>query len=66
MELRHIKFLIFILLFSNFTANAQMQAYFNQKTQLRNMTESWELVTTAVSGTFLETPGKPISVLSVH
>lgn len=66
MELRHIKFLIFILLFSNFTANAQMQAFFNQKTQLRNMTERLELDTTSVSGTFLETSDKPMDVLSVH
>ena len=66
MELRHIKFLIFILLFSNFTGNAQMQAFFNKKTQLRNITERWELGTAAVSGTFLETPDKPMYVLPLQ
>ncbi|CAM4099057.1 phospholipase A [Flavobacterium weaverense] len=61
------KFLISILLFlcSFFTANAQLQALFNNKTQLRNMTERWELDTTSVRGTFLLTPYKPVYVIPV-
>lgn len=51
-----------MLFFSSF-ANAQIQALFNSKTQLRNMTERWELDTTAVRGTFLITPYKPIYIL---
>ena len=57
-----IKFTCFLLFFSTI-ANAQIQALFNSKTQLRNMTERWELDTTAVRGTFLITPYKPIYVL---
>lgn len=56
MKLLQIKFSVFLLLFSFFTANAQIQALFNNKTQLRNMTERWELDTTAVRGTLLVTP----------
>jgi len=57
-----VKFTFSILFFSSF-ANAQIQALFNDQTQLRNMTERWELDTTAVRGTFLITPYKPIYVL---
>jgi phospholipase A1 len=46
-----IKFSIFLLVFSFFSVNAQIQALFNSKTQLRNMTERWELDTTS-RGTF--------------
>jgi phospholipase A1 len=41
----------FLLLFL-FYVNAQVQALFN-KTQLRNMTERWELDTTSVRGTLI-------------
>jgi len=58
-----LKFTLFLLLFSSFTTTAQIQALFNSKTQLRNMTERWELDTTAVRGTFLLTPYKPVYVL---
>jgi phospholipase A1/A2 len=57
-----LKFTFFLLFFSSL-ANAQIQALFNSKTQLRNMTERWELDTTAVRGTFLITPYKPIYIL---
>lgn len=57
-----VKFTFYLLLFSSF-ANAQIQALFNNKTQLRNMTERWELDTTAVRGTFLITPYKPIYIV---
>ena len=57
-----IKITFFLLFFSSF-AHAQIQALFNSKTQLRNMTERWELDTTAVRGTFLITPYKPIYIL---
>lgn len=63
MKLLRIKFTLFLLLFSSFVINAQIQALFNNKTQLRNMTERWELDTTAVRGTFLVTPYKPIYIL---
>ena len=58
-----IKFTPFLLFFTSFTINAQVQALFNNRTQLRNMTERWELDTTAVRGTFLITPYKPVYVL---
>jgi len=57
------KLSIFLLLFSCFAVNAQVQALFNSKTQLRNLTERWELDTTSVRGTFLITPYKPMFVL---
>ena len=56
----------FLLLFCSFALNAQVQALFNSKTQLRNMTERWELDTTAIRGTFLLTPYKPIYVLAAR
>jgi phospholipase A1 len=57
-----LKFTFLLLFFTSF-ANAQIQALYNSKTQLRNMTERWELDTTAQRGTFLITPYKPIYVL---
>jgi phospholipase A1 len=57
-----IKLAFYLLLFFCFSANAQIQAL-NSKTQLRTMTERWELDTTAVRGTFLLTPYKPIYIL---
>ncbi|SEA40564.1 phospholipase A1 [Flavobacterium gillisiae] len=62
MKYFQIKLSVFLLLFS-FTVSAQVQALFNSKTQLRNMTERWELDTTSVRGTFLVTPYKPMFVL---
>jgi len=56
----------FLLFFCSFESYAQVQALFNNKTQLRNMTERWELDTTAVRGTFLLTPYKPIYVLAAR
>jgi phospholipase A1 len=61
-----IKFSISLLVFSFFPVNAQVQALFNSKTQLRDMTERWELDTTSVRGTFLVTPYKPMYVLPVR
>lgn len=58
-----IKFTFFLLFFSSLGSSAQVQALFNNKTQLRNMTVRWELDTTAVRGTFLITPYKPIYIL---
>ncbi len=57
-----VKFTFLVLFFSSF-ANAQIQALFDSKTQLRNITERWELDTNAVRGKFLITPYKPIYVL---
>lgn len=51
-----------LLLLSTFQVNAQIQAL-NSKTQLRTMTERWELDSTATRGTFLLTPYKPIYIL---
>lgn len=56
----------FLVFFSSFITNAQIQALFNNKTELRNMTERWELDTTTVRGTFLITPYKSIYVLPVQ
>ena len=57
------KVLFFLFLFFGLRSNAQIQALFNNKTQARNMTERWELDSTAVRGTFLLTPYKPVYVL---
>lgn len=65
MKLFSIKLLFFIFFCSCFSVNAQIQALFNNKTQVRNMTERWELDTTSVRGTFLLTPYKPIYVIPV-
>ncbi|WP_157485906.1 phospholipase A [Flavobacterium soli] len=56
----------FLLLFFPMLANAQIQALINNKTELRTMTERWELDTTSVRGTFLVTPYKPIFVLPLR
>lgn len=61
-----IKGSILLLLFACVAVNAQVQALFNSKTQLRDMTERWELDTTSVRGTFLITPYKPMFVLPVR
>jgi phospholipase A1 len=61
-----IKGAVFLLLFSCLTINAQVQALFNSRTQLRNLTERWELDTTSVRGTFLVTPYKPMFVLPLR
>jgi phospholipase A1 len=66
MKLLQIKFSVVIFLYSCFTINAQIQALFNNKTQLRNLTERWELDTTSVRGTFLVTPYKSKYVIPVH
>jgi phospholipase A1 len=58
-----IKFSIFLLVFL-FSVNAQIQALFNSKTQLR-MTERWELDTTSLRGTFFG-HSKPMYVLPVR
>jgi phospholipase A1 len=63
MRFLRLKISLFLVLSSSFIANAQIQALFNNKTQLRNMTERWELDTTAVRGTFLVNPYKPMYVL---
>lgn len=52
----------FLLLFS-LMANAQIQALNDIKVKPKNMTQRWELDTTAVRSTFLLTPYKPIYFL---
>lgn len=66
MKAFQIKFSIVIIFFFSCSANAQLQALFNSKTQLRDLTERWELDTTSVRGTFLLTPYKPMYVLPVR
>lgn len=66
MKLLQIKLSFLLVLFSCFIANAQVQALFNSKTQLRDLTERWELDTTSIRGTFLVTPYKPMYVLPVR
>ena len=48
------------------TSQAQINKFFDNKTRMRNMTERWELDTTASRGTFLVTPYKPIYLLPVR
>ena len=57
---------IFLILLLPLVSHAQVQALFNSRTQLRNMTERWELDTTTTRGTFLITPYKPVYVLPVR
>ncbi|NDP26834.1 MAG: phospholipase A [Flavobacterium sp.] len=56
-----LQFLVILLFFSSI-ADAQIQLY-NSQTQLRNMTEHWELDTTAQRGSFVITPYKPVYLL---
>lgn len=53
----------FLALSSFFSANAQVQALFNDKVELKTMSARWELDSTSSRGTFLVTPYKPIYVL---
>jgi phospholipase A1/A2 len=61
-----IKLTIIISFCSFISLSAQVQALFNNKTQLHNLTERWELDTNSVRGTFLVTPYKPMYVLPVR
>lgn len=66
MKIAPIKFLFLLLFFTILNSNAQVKSLFNNKTQLRNMTERWELDSTVSRGTFLVTPYKPVYVLPVR
>jgi len=55
--------LTFILVFFSIVANAQIQALDKNSLKPKNLTQRWELDTTAVRSTFLLTPYKPIYVL---
>lgn len=57
-----VSFLCGFLLFF-FSLNAQIQALNDNKTRPKNLTQRWELDTTAVRSTFLLTPYKPIYIL---
>lgn len=57
-----LRFLPLLFLFT-IVASAQTDAFFGNKTRMRNMTERWELDTTSIRGTFLITPYKPIYIL---
>jgi len=61
-----INIFVLFLLISSFSSNAQVQALFDNKTQARTLTERWELDSTALRGTFLVTPYKPIYILPVR
>lgn len=63
MKSTSINLFILFLLISSLKLNAQIQALFNNKTQARTLTERWELDSTALRGTFLLTPYKPIYIL---
>ncbi|MGQ7947402.1 phospholipase A [Flavobacterium sp. WC2509] len=55
--------LSFFLLLLSFTVNAQIQALNDNKTKPKNLSQRWELDSTAVRSTFLLTPYKPIYIL---
>lgn len=55
--------LLFVLIFSFFSSNAQVQALFNDKVELKTMVARWELDSTSARGTFLVTPYKSIYIL---
>ncbi|NRT11966.1 phospholipase A [Flavobacterium sp. 14A] len=63
MKLFLTQIVILLLIMMPFKGQAQIQAMFNNKSQLRNMTERWELDSTVTRGTFLVTPYKPIYIL---
>ena len=65
-KLLRVKIFFFSLLLYSTVSMAQVKALFNSRTQLRTMTERWELDTTAVRGTFLITPYKPIYILPIR
>ena len=50
-------------MFFSLAAQSQIDKFFGNKTKMRTMTERWELDTTAIRGTFLITPYKPIYML---
>ena len=54
--------LVFFCLFV-FSSNAQVQALFNDKVELKTMAARWELDSTSARGTFLVTPYKQIYIL---
>lgn len=56
-------FLFISLLFPLFSSNAQVQALLSDKVVIKSMVARWELDSTAVRGTFLVTPYKPIYVM---
>ena len=56
------KFILFFL-FPFLQVHAQVNTFFTNTTKMRTMTERWELDTTAIRGTFLITPYKPIYIL---
>jgi len=66
MKLHRMRFYYLLILLFPIISLAQVQALFNSKTQLRNMTERWELDSTAARGTFLITPYKQIYVLPIR
>ena len=51
----------FFLVF--FIGSAQVNTFLTNTTKMRTMTERWELDTTAIRGTFLLTPYRPIYIL---
>jgi len=55
--------LLLLFLFFVSSSNAQVQALFNDKVELKTMVARWELDSTAARGTFLVTPYKAIYVL---
>ena len=65
MRLSPIKNILLLLLFPFVSVNAQIEALFNNNIQLSSMTERWELDTTAVRGTFLLTPYKPVYTMPI-
>ena len=57
------KLLLFLMIFAVFPLYSQVQALYNDKVELKTMTERWELDSTSARGTFLITPYKSIYVL---
>ena len=60
--MRLCSFLLFFLFFIS-SSNAQVQALFNDKVEVKTMAARWELDSTVARGTFLLTPYKAIYVL---
>lgn len=58
-----LRLVILLTLMFSISAHAQIDKFFGNKTKMRTMTERWELDTTAIRGTFLITPYKPIYIL---
>lgn len=63
MKISFIKTILVLLLLSVFHVNGQVQALFNDKTEVKSMSARWELDSLTNKGTFLLTPYKSVYII---